>query len=54
MGEVAGDGIDGEQLQPIVRRVDREDPRAVRRQRERPDLATLEGDEGSRARGMQE
>src|SRR5205823_10684405 len=43
-------GGDVEDLQPIVRRVDREQARAVRRERQRPDLTALERDEGGTGR----
>ena len=43
-------GGDVEDLEPIVRRVDREQARAVRRERERPDLTALERDEGGTGR----
>src|SRR5439155_20845464 len=50
MGEVTG-SVDGEDLEPIVGRVHREEMRAIGRQRERPHLAALELDERAGVRG---
>src|SRR5205085_1975493 len=50
MGQVA-DAIDGEDLEPIVGRVDREETATVGRQREGTDLTALEFDERGGTRG---
>ena len=43
-------GPDVEDLEPVVRRVDGEEPAAVGRQRQRSDLAALEGGEAGAGR----
>ena len=50
MGQVAG-AVDGEDLEPIVGRVDREEAATVGRQREGTNLTALELDERAGARG---